>query len=178
MSIGTISFRPVTANDLTMLRGWISSPHVKKWWGDPEVELGYVEDMIGGRDPTRPYLILLDDATVGYIQSWRLGDVLGTQWEEAESWVALFPPDTIGIDITIGEEKLLSRGIGSAAIRAFITKLRAEGHEKFIIDPDPANARAIRAYEKAGFVVIPELAGKTPGVLLLQFQPDASISSP
>ena len=38
-----------------------------------------------------------------------------------------------------------------------------------IIDPDPANVRAVRAYEKAGFVPIPELVGRTgDDVLIMQ----------
>jgi RimJ/RimL family protein N-acetyltransferase len=178
MSIGAISFRSVRAEDLPMLRRWLEAPHVRDWWGEPDAELDHIRDMIEGRDPTRAFLILLDGVPVGYIQSWRLGDVLGTEWEEAEPWVALFPPDTVGVDITLGEETLLSRGIGSAAIRTFIDRLRAEGQKQIIIDPDPTNARAVRAYEKAGFTVIPALAGKTPGVLLMQFRETSSISPP
>ena len=47
--------------------------------------------------------------------------------------------------------------------------LRAEGHETIIIDPDPANTRAVRAYEKAGFRPIPALEGRTgEDVLVMQ----------
>ena len=46
---------------------------------------------------------------------------------------------------------MLDRGHGSALIRAFADRLFASGTPRVVIDPDPANARAIRAYEKAGF---------------------------
>ena len=46
---------------------------------------------------------------------------------------------------------MLGRGHGSAFIRAFAERLLANGTPRIVIDPDPANARAIRAYEKAGF---------------------------
>jgi aminoglycoside 6'-N-acetyltransferase len=36
-------------------------------------------------------------------------------------------------------------------IRAFADQLLASGTPRVVIDPDPTNARAIRAYEKAGF---------------------------
>jgi len=47
--------------------------------------------------------------------------------------------------------------------------LRAEGHMTIIIDPDPANGRAVAAYRKAGFRPVPYLEGRTPGVLIMQF---------
>jgi len=58
---------------------------------------------------------------------------------------------TRGIDQFIGEGDMVGRGHGSAFIRAFTDTLLAAGTPRVITDPDPANARAIRAYEKAGF---------------------------
>jgi aminoglycoside 6'-N-acetyltransferase len=46
---------------------------------------------------------------------------------------------------------MLDRGHGSAFIRAFTDGLLASGVPRVVTDPDPANARAIRAYQKAGF---------------------------
>ena len=54
-------------------------------------------------------------------------------------------------------DKLVA-GIGSAVLRAFAERLVAQGHRTIIIDPDPDNSRAVRAYEKAGFRAIPQLA--------------------
>ena len=45
---------------------------------------------------------------------------------------------------------MIERGHGSAFIRMFIDDLLAAGAPRVLTDPDPANARAIRAYEKAG----------------------------
>src|SRR6266446_4555981 len=55
------------------------------------------------------------------------------------------------MDQFIGELDMIDRGHGSAFIRSFIDRLLAGGASRVITDPDPANARAIRAYEKAGF---------------------------
>ena len=52
---GEIAFRPVGAPDYPLLRGWLSAPHVRAWWGDPEEELGFIRDMVEGRDTTRPF---------------------------------------------------------------------------------------------------------------------------
>jgi aminoglycoside 6'-N-acetyltransferase len=46
---------------------------------------------------------------------------------------------------------MLDRGHGSAFIRAFADQLLTRGTPRVVIDPAPNNARAIRAYEKAGF---------------------------
>ena len=46
---------------------------------------------------------------------------------------------------------MTARGHGSFFIRAFIAGLIRAGTPRVLTDPDPANARAIRAYEKAGF---------------------------
>src|SRR5215471_8089298 len=52
----------------------------------------------------------------------------------------------------IGEAGMVGCGHGSAFIRAFTDELLAAGTPRIITDPDPANARAVRAYEKAGFL--------------------------
>jgi aminoglycoside 6'-N-acetyltransferase len=52
----------------------------------------------------------------------------------------------------IGMSDMIGRGHGSGFIRVFIEDLLANGTPRVVTDPDPKNARAIRAYEKAGFV--------------------------
>jgi aminoglycoside 6'-N-acetyltransferase len=47
---------------------------------------------------------------------------------------------------------MLDRGHGSGFIRSFVERLLTEGVPRVVTDPDPTNARAIRAYEKAGFL--------------------------
>jgi aminoglycoside 6'-N-acetyltransferase len=54
------------------------------------------------------------------------------------------------IDQFIGEPDMIGRGHGSALIRSFIEDLLQGGTPRAATDPNPANARAVRAYEKAG----------------------------
>ena len=146
-----IGFIPVQAEHYPLLRRWLEAPHMREWWGDPETELGYVRGMVEGRDTTRPFLIALDGAPIGYIQYWYIGHHQNEQWIKDHPWLMEFPSDTIGVDLSIGEADRLSQGIGSAALAAFVRMLREQGHTNIIIDPDLANLRAVRAYEKAGF---------------------------
>ena len=61
------------------------------------------------------------------------------------------PPSTRGIDLFIGEPSMIGRGHGPALIRRFVDDRLQSGALRIVTDPDPANHRAIRAYEKAGF---------------------------
>lgn len=69
------------------------------------------------------------------------------------------------------------RGIGSTVVNMLARQLRDQGHREIIIDPNPANARAVRAYEKAGFRTIAALAGQYDDVLLMRYDP-ATVLSP
>jgi RimJ/RimL family protein N-acetyltransferase len=84
------------------------------------------------------------------------------------------PSESIGVDLSIGRPEKISKGIGSKALAAFVAALREEGHQTIIIDPDPNNARAVRAYEKAGFRSVPHLEGRTGDVLIMQHDPNAN----
>ena len=91
-------------------------------------------------------------------------------WLTEAPWMVLVPPETVGIDLSIGPAKALGQGLGSRALAAFVTLLREEGHRSIVIDPDPRNARAIRAYEKAGFRVVPDFLGRSGDSLILMHE--------
>jgi aminoglycoside 6'-N-acetyltransferase len=46
---------------------------------------------------------------------------------------------------------MIGHGHGSGFIRQFTESLLASGIPRVVTDPDPDNARAVRAYAKAGF---------------------------
>ena len=59
----------------------------------------------------------------------------------------------IGIDQYIGEADRINKGVGTAAIRLFLEMIiTRQEPQQIIIDPHPENKRAIRCYEKVGFV--------------------------
>jgi aminoglycoside 6'-N-acetyltransferase len=93
---------------------------------------------------TEPLIVELYGEPIAYVQSYdpHLEDDHPYQDQ---------PTGTLGIDISIGRPDLLGKGHGSAIIRQFAEMLFDEGAPRIVIDPDPANGRAIRAYEKAGF---------------------------
>jgi aminoglycoside 6'-N-acetyltransferase len=136
-------FRPMTAADLPMVRGWLTAPHVLEWWGDPVEQFGLVGDDLD-HPAMDQFVVAVDDRPFAYLQCY---DPLA--WPE--NGLGEHPLGTRGIDQFIGELDLIGRGHGSAFIRAYTDRLLAAGAPRVLTDPDPNNHRAIRAYEKAGF---------------------------
>jgi aminoglycoside 6'-N-acetyltransferase len=90
------------------------------------------------------FIVAADERPFAYLQCYNLS-----------AWNVGFGPQpagTRGLDQFIGEGAMLNRGHGSAFIRAFAEGLLHNGTPRVVIDPAPDNVRAIRAYEKAGFV--------------------------
>ncbi|WP_353643960.1 GNAT family N-acetyltransferase [Mesorhizobium sp. WSM2239] len=137
------SFRPVTEADLPMIAGWLAEPHVAEWWDDPDEEIVAIREHIDSIS-VEPLIIELDGRPIGYLQSY------DPHLEDDHPYRDQ-PFGTLGIDLSIGDSDLVGIGHGSAIVRQFVEELFAEGTPRVIIDPDPANLRAIRAYEKAGF---------------------------
>jgi aminoglycoside 6'-N-acetyltransferase len=136
-------FRAMTAADLPLVQDWLGRPHVSEWWGDPDEPFGLVSE-----DLTHPamnqYIVAADDRPFGYLQCYQM-----TEWNTG---FGPQPHGARGIDQMIGEPDMIDRRHGSAFIRAFTEELLARGTPRVVTDPTPHNGRAIRAYEKAGFV--------------------------
>ena len=135
-------FVPMSSTDLPLIRRWLETPHVSEWWHDPAEQFELVSGDLDHPDMAQ-YIVTSDGRPFAYLQCYNLSD-----------WNTGFGPQpdgTRGLDQFIGEADMLDRGHGSAFIRVFTERLLANGTPRVVIDPDPGNARAIRAYEKAGF---------------------------
>ena len=138
----TYAFRPMSAEDLPTIKRWLGTPHVSQWWHDPSQQLELVRGDLDHPDMEQ-FIVAADNREFAYLQCYNLS-----------AWNTGFGPQpegTRGLDQFIGEADMLDRGHGSAFIRNFTDRLFAAGAPRVVIDPDPANFRAIRAYEKAGF---------------------------
>jgi aminoglycoside 6'-N-acetyltransferase len=132
----------MTAADLPLIKRWLEMPHVSQWWHDPAEQFELVSGDLDHPDMAQ-FIVTSDTRPFAYLQCYNLS-----------AWNAGFGPQpagTRGLDQFIGEPDMLGRGHGSALIREFAEQLLASGTPRVVIDPDPANARAIRSYEKAGF---------------------------
>lgn len=137
-------FRAVTEADLPMLSAWLAEPHVAEWWDEgPDAALAEIVEAMDSVE-TEPLIVELDGRPIAYVQSYDPHLEDGHPYQDQ-------PFGTLGIDITIGIPDLVGKGHGSAIVRQFADMLFEEGAPRVVIDPDPKNLRAIRAYEKAGF---------------------------
>ena len=142
----TYRFRPLSISDLPLVGQWLSHPHVAEWWGDPVPALAAIKDHLA--DPAMNlFIVSFGDMPIGYQQSY-------DPHAEPDHPLHDQPIGTLGIDQFIGEPALIGRGHGSAFIRAFVEQSFAAGVPRAVTDPNPRNARAIRAYAKAGFYPI------------------------
>ncbi len=144
MVSGGYQFRPMTHDDLPTIKRWLAEPHVIEWWGDPGEQLELVTEDLD-EPAMRQFIVAHDGEPFGYIQAYDL-----QSWPDPA--FAMHPIGTQAIDQFIGKPGMIDRGHGSAFIRLFIDRLTAEGAPRVITDPDPNNPRAVRAYEKAGFI--------------------------
>ena len=132
-------FRPVTQADLPLLADWLAAPEVSRWWRGGEAELaGIAEDL---DEPAMwQWLVLEGDMPIAYAQAY-----------PAHHWHAPhfhdLPGDALAIDCFSGPQGF---GRGGLWLSALAEMLLAEA-PVLVIDPEPGNHRAIRAYEKAGF---------------------------
>jgi aminoglycoside 6'-N-acetyltransferase len=137
------AFRPMTAADLATVRRWLAEPHVAQWWGDPEEQFALVSDDLS-HPAMDQFIVAFDKYPFAYLQCY-----------DPAAWpqhgFGDLPAGARGIDQFIGQADMIDRGHGSALIRAFVEDLLRAGAPQVLTDPSPANERAIRAYEKAGF---------------------------
>jgi RimJ/RimL family protein N-acetyltransferase len=159
-----VSFRPLEHADLPALTRWLNTPHVYEWWGAARAEgnlggAGADAATVDGvraeygaeidRPGTTAYFVIeADGAPVGMIQWYRLvdeRDYADAIDERAEG--------TAGVDLLMGEESAVGRGLGPRVIDAFVRTVVFADDDvaRCVAGPEVGNARSIRAFEKAGF---------------------------
>ncbi|MCC6919802.1 MAG: acetyltransferase [Alphaproteobacteria bacterium] len=155
-----LTARPLVHGDLDVMGRLLAEPEVAFWYDDSPIaeqvaELGaHIES-----DCVSPFLVVLGGQPIGYIQAYHAN---------RDPWWTAFgvPQETFGLDMFLAECR--ECGLGPRLTRAMIDRLCAmDGIRRIQIDPDPANGRAIRAYEKAGFRIIGVFPGYYPGEEML-----------
>lgn len=155
-SVFEIAFRPIVVDDAPNLVRWQRDPEVAVWWGDNEKSdaelLAKWQKRADETDPehdrhTDHFVVVVNDEDIGCIQGYELRHY-PQDYEERGV------PNSGGLDLFIGEPKWRDKGVGTEIVRKFIDEVVfAYPEVEFCtIDPEPRNKRAIRTYEKVGFV--------------------------
>jgi aminoglycoside 6'-N-acetyltransferase-1b/aminoglycoside 6'-N-acetyltransferase-2 len=148
-----VTLRLMTEQDLPMLHDWLNRPHIVEWWGGEE-ERPTLEDVLEhylprvlAEESVTPYIAMLGEEPIGYAQSYVALEI-GDGWWEDET-----DPGVRGIDQSLANHTQLTKGLGTQLVQALVALLFSDPTvTKIQTDPAPNNHRAIRCYEKAGFV--------------------------
>lgn len=153
-----ISFRSLSESDFPLLLKWLETPHVKAWWDKDvlwsidKVEKKYLDYVFhykiekGEKKSIFAYIIELEGAAVGYIQYYDARDFLTIP--EGRS----IPENTASIDLYIGEQSALKKGVGSKALLQLMNDKVFNQFDAALVTPDIKNHGAIACYQRAGFI--------------------------
>lgn len=141
--------RLMTGDDVPLLARWRSDPRVACWIEGPADEDGIRAKYVG--NPARAHITHAiaerDGEPVGYVQ-----------WYPCQAGylaaAGLTGEDGVwALDVYLAPEHH-DAGLGSRLLRLVASHLAGTVARRVLVDPEAANARAVRAYEKAGFLVV------------------------
>jgi len=145
-----IGFRPLATADLPALIDWQHAPHAARWLPE-QLDLAAAGRKYGpriaGESPVRVHVAVIGGRDAGFVQHYLVGHVPAYA-------AATGLPAAVGIDYVIGVAELTGRGVGPQLIWSYLRDVVLPAHpaaRAVVASPDVANARSIRALEKAGF---------------------------
>jgi aminoglycoside 6'-N-acetyltransferase len=140
-------------DDLPLLLGWLTQPHVSEWWRGEPSDLAGVEAQYGpcidGDDPTELFVIEESGRPIGMIQRYLIAD--------EPAWAAAFDDivevsRAAGIDYLIGDPDAIGRGVGTAAIAMFVPLVfEWRPVSSIVVTVQQSNPASWRVLERVGF---------------------------
>lgn len=166
-----IHFQAFQKKHLPLWEEWIKKPHVKNtWFIDGYETSDYIHCKITGNDYDYPFVIMIDDQPIGYIQCCDLY-AYRTICPNPKGLFTHEEQGTFCMDLFIAEESYLNRGYGTLVVKAFSAYIFEHFiAQKILIDPASDNKRAIRCYEKAGFTQVKEAFDGVTHCTILQIE--------
>ncbi|MEW6709657.1 MAG: GNAT family N-acetyltransferase [Candidatus Riflebacteria bacterium] len=146
-----ICFLPFKESHLHLMVKWLNQGESMRWYGrhrqnDAEIIEKY--RLRSNQEGVFCYIIAIDGLEAGYIQVYFL--------DRFPDYFNLLngKPGDFGLDLFIGEDSLLGKGLGTEIVSKALNDLVFSRSNVFrcLLGPDPENKRAIRVYEKCGFV--------------------------
>ena len=156
-------FRPARHADLPLLRRWLQTPEVVRWWGDPAEQ---EQLLVQGLDQAgvAMWIVSFAGRPFAYAQDY---DVHA--WPQPH--LAALPMGARAIDAFIGEPQMIGQGHGAAFLRSLALDLLQAGAPLVAIDPAVQNARARAAYRRAGFSGGTPVDTEAGPAMLMVFEP-------
>lgn len=147
---GNIEVRELTEEDAVLLVKWLSDEKVLEYYegrDNPHDAALVKKHYYERQDELTPCMIEFNKIPIGYLQYYSLSR------QEQEQYGYNDDRKTYGMDQFIGETDYWNRGIGTDLIKATIKHLvETEQVDRIVMDPQTWNHRAIKVYEKCGFI--------------------------
>lgn len=146
-----IDFCKVHKDMLPMLKEWFQKPYIQEYWGtDNYTWNNLVNNIIHGKKD-------LFDYWIANYEKEPFALLLTTDANEGEPEHLLPFVEKIGktitLDIMIGNENFLGKGLAAKTITSFFDYLGTD-ISAVLIDPEITNKKAIHVYQKAGFSIV------------------------
>ena len=146
-----LAFFPVEEKHREIILGWFGQKHVNEYFYGEGLEntLNSLDAFIKGeKNLFEHWIAYIGEEPFGFLMTSRIkgpynADSPYDKWYEEGK-------EAITLDLLIGPETFLGKGLGHRMIREFLID-RFPHVDKVLIDPSVTNTRAIHVYEKAGF---------------------------
>jgi aminoglycoside 6'-N-acetyltransferase len=161
---GTLTWRPLSADDLPMLAEWLREPQVARWWNHEHTMAAVERDFgasVRGEEPGEDLVVSLDGRPIGLLQR----SVIRDYPEDLAEFEAIVdvPDGAVELDYLIADSGLRGRGLGSRLIAAAVRATWRDhtAAPAILVAVIAGNIASWRALEKAGLTRIGE-GPKTP----------------
>jgi len=146
-----ISFQPLQQEDSSLMHMWFNRPHVQQFyslrsWQEMEV-LEKLKPSLSSEKQLLGFIVRLGDIAIGYIQHYPVKDHPWAGQDLEEEILS----KACGIDLFIGEEKWIHKGLGREIVNTFLETKVWPHFSYCVVDPDIHNTISIRMFQKCGF---------------------------
>jgi len=146
-----ISFIPLHEKHFSLILKWFNTPHVQIFyslrnWNIEEVRqklTPYIQG-VGGMEC---YIISIDKTPIGYVQCYPVKE---HPWDN-QNLVEEVLQNSAGIDLFIGEEEFIGKGLSCQILEAFLKNYVWTRYKYCLVDPDIRNETSIQLFKKCGF---------------------------
>lgn len=162
----TLTFSAVEGSHEQIILQWLDKEHVR-----PHFYGQGLQNTINGLRKFVKGEECLWDCWIAFCNGEPFGFLMTSTVEESEAenpksnYAKWIEPGRrmITLDLLIGEEKYLGKGLAARMIREFLLDKFFNASIVFI-DPEASNTKAIHVYEKAGFEKLEQFTASTPPV--------------
>lgn len=132
-------FKPVEAKERALVHEWLKKPYIAEWFYGQGLAntIRHLDEFLAGKGDGQYWLGLDQKRPFAFFITSKAGE------------------DAITLDMLIGEEEYLGKGLAALLIDAFLAAQFPDIKE-VLIDPEATNKRAIHVYKKAGFRIVKE----------------------